>query len=53
MLKYIFNGMARQNFAIEKKLFVYDDGQQCEVYGSPKNSGIRATAFGASGKIKL
>ena len=43
-----------QRFAIEKKLFVYDAGVRDGnmVFNKPEIlSGIRATIFGASGKI--
>lgn len=42
------------NFAIEKKLFVYDSGERQGVMDNSLphlHSGIRATIFGASGKI--
>lgn len=46
MLRIIQNQFSKYNFAIEKKLFIYDNG-----YSNPNhnNSGIRATIFGASG----
>jgi hypothetical protein len=43
-----------QRFAIEKKLFVYDAGVRDGNmdFNKPElHSGIRATIFGASGKI--
>lgn len=50
MIRNIVGG--RFNFAIEKKLFVYDagkrDGTMDESY-KHLHSGIRATIFGASG----
>lgn len=37
------------NFAVEKKLFVYDSGQDKAQF----SSGIRATIFGATGILSL
>lgn len=42
-----FKRAGKANFAIEKKLFVYDSGK----FDPSVDSGIRATIFGATGSI--
>lgn len=46
MLRHIQKSLSVYRFAIEKKLFVYDNIEYGNITG---NSGIRATIFGASG----
>lgn len=55
MLRHIANCSIRFEFAIEKKLFVYDAGIRDGTMDYSKNhlySGIRATIFGASGTVE-
>jgi hypothetical protein len=48
MLKQIQKTFGKYQFAIEKKLFVYDAGY-CERDAYKNHSGIRATIFGPTG----
>lgn len=43
------NKVLSKSFAIEKKLFVYDNGDSDNFV----NSGIRATIFGPTGKNEI
>lgn len=47
MLRHIQKPLSVYKFAIEKKLFVYDNTVFNDTAG---NSGIRATIFGATGE---
>lgn len=49
MLRYITPSLQKYTFAIEKKLFVYDDMTQ----NTNQTSGIRATVFGPSGIFSI
>ena len=56
MMRHITTCFNRYGFAIEKKLFVYDAGVRDGTMDYSKNhlySGIRATIFGASGRVEL
>jgi hypothetical protein len=55
MLRVITRGLIRFDLAIEKKLFVYDAGVRDGTMDYSKTqlySGIRATIFGASGRVE-
>lgn len=55
MMRHITNCFVRYQMAIEKKLFVYDAGVRDGNMDYSKNqlySGIRATIFGASGRVE-
>lgn len=54
MMRVITRGSIRFEMAIEKKLFVYDAGVRDGTMDYSKTqlySGIRATIFGASGRV--
>ncbi len=55
MMRVITRGLIRFDLAIEKKLFVYDAGTRDGTMDYSKThlySGIRATIFGASGRVE-
>lgn len=54
-MRHFVRGSLRFEFAIEKKLFVYDAGVRDGTMDYSKThlySGIRATIFGASGRVE-